>query len=156
MRFKPDSQFNQMVLDALNGCDCIRLMKTSFLVILLGAAVLAAGCVTTVDGRRVGAVPFAKDRVSGQYQRPVDQVFEAAKAVIQFNGTLLNASTLYNETNTVKAVAGRVRQCNVWVRVEQVDPSITGVTVEARTSGGVANIDLAHEMEKQIALKLVE
>lgn len=145
-----------MVLDAFGGCGCIPLMKTSFLLILLGAAVLAAGCVTTVDGRRMAAVPFMKDRISGQYKRPLDEVFDAAKAVIQFNGTLLNVSTLYNETNTVKAVEGRVKQCNVWVRVEQVDPVVTGVTVEARTDGGVANIDLAAEMEKQIALKLVQ
>ena len=131
-------------------------MKTSFLVILLGVAVLAAGCITTVDNQRVAAIPFVKDKISGQYQRPLDQVFDAAKAVIQFNGTLLSSSTLYGETNLVKAVSGRVRQCSVWVRVEQTDPTITSVTVEARRSGGGANIDLAAELEKQIALKLVQ
>ncbi|HKI69659.1 MAG TPA: DUF3568 family protein [Verrucomicrobiae bacterium] len=145
-----------MVLDGFGGCDCIPLMKTSFLVILLGVAVLAAGCITTVDNQRVAAVPFVKDSISGQYQRPLDQVFDAAKAVIQFNGTLNSSSTLYGETNMVKAISGRVKQSHVWVRVEQVQPTITGVTVEARTNGGAANIDLAAELEKQIALKLVE
>jgi hypothetical protein len=40
------------------------------------------------------------------------------------------------------------------VRVEVVDPKITSVVVEARTWNN-RNLDLAHELEKEIALQLV-
>jgi hypothetical protein len=49
---------------------------------------------------------------------------------------------------------GKVNDCNVWLRVETVDPQITQVTVQARTKWGNSDIDLAHELEKEIALQL--
>ena len=79
----------------------------------------------------------------------------AAKDVIKFNGTLLSETTLHTETNEVKTVEGKVNQRTVWVRVEAVDPKVTGVAVQARTPGGGADVELAHELEKQIAIKLV-
>jgi hypothetical protein len=94
--------------------------------------------------------------VGGQYERTVDQVAQAAKQVITSNGVLVNESTLYNRTNAVKTVEGKVNQRSVWVRIEGVDPKVTAVTVQTRTSGGGTDIDLAHEIEKQIALKLVQ
>jgi hypothetical protein len=39
--------------------------------------------------------------------------------------------------------------------VERVDPIVTQVTVQTRTQSGVSDIELAHEIEKQIALRLV-
>ena len=72
------------------------------------------------------------------------------------NGTLVNESILHSETNTVKTVEGKVNQRSVWVRVEAVAPNITGVAVQTRTKGGGSDLDLAHEIEKQIALKLVK
>lgn len=76
--------------------------------------------------------------------------------MVSSNGVLVNESVIYNQTNTVKTVEGKVNQRTVWVRVEGVDPKITAVTVQARTPGGGSDIDLAHEIEKQIALKLVQ
>ena len=143
------------MLDATDGCDCIAPMKPKFFAPLLGLAVLAAGCVDTVTGRRTAGVPFIKDKVEGRYERPMDQVFQAAREVVQFNGTLNSESTLHTTTNLVKTVEGKVNQRTVWVRVEQLDPKITAVTVQTRTGGGGSDIDLAHEIEKQIALKLV-
>jgi hypothetical protein len=35
-----------------------------------------------------------------------------------------------------------------------VDPKITSIIVQARTSGGGSDIDTAHELEKQVALAL--
>lgn len=96
-----------------------------------------------------------KDTVYGNYEKPLDQVFEAAKEVIRFNGALLNEGIVHNETNMVKTVTGRVNQRSVWVRVEQLEPKITGVSVQTRTQGGGTDLNLAHEIEKQIALKLV-
>jgi hypothetical protein len=40
------------------------------------------------------------------------------------------------------------------VRVEAIDPKITSIIVEARTKWGNKNIDLAHELEKEVALQL--
>jgi hypothetical protein len=130
-------------------------MKTTILTILVGAVLAVAGCVSTVDERKTAGVPFIKDKVGGRYERSVDQVAQAAKQVVTANGVLINESTLYNQTNAVKTVEGKVNQRTVWVRIEYVDPKVTEVTVQTRTPGGGSDIDLAHELEKQIALKLV-
>lgn len=131
-------------------------MKTTIFVILLGLVLTGAGCVSTVDERSTAGVPFLKDRVEGRYERTVDQVAGAAKDVIKTNGVLVNESVMYGKTNAVKTVEGKVNQRTVWVRVEAMDPKVTAVTVQARTPGGGSDIDLAHEIEKQIALKLVQ
>ncbi len=115
---------------------------------------LIAGCVKTVSGGRTGAVPFVKDKIEGRYERPADEVFNAAKDVIRANGTLIKESILSSETNMVKAAEGKVNQRTVWVRVEQVDPKVSAVSVQARTKLGGTDIDLAHQLEKEIALKL--
>ena len=126
---------------------------------LLGLAVLVAGCISTVDERKTAAVPFIRNKIEASYERPMDQVFEAAKQVVQYNGTLLRETVLQNQTNAVnniaKIVEGKVNQSTVWVRVQQVDPRVTSVTVQTRTQGGGADIDLAAAIDKQIALKLV-
>jgi len=41
----------------------------------------------------------------------------------------------------------------VWIRVEAIDPQITQVTVQARTSVG-GDSQEAHELDKEIALQL--
>lgn len=132
-------------------------MKTKKFSILVCVAliVVAVGCVKTVSGRKTAAVPFVKDTIEGRYERPTDEVFAAAKDVIRVNGTLLNEGMLHSETNMVKTAEGKVNQRSVWIRVEQLDPKITSVQVQTRTKGGGTDVDLAHELEKQIALKLV-
>ncbi len=128
-------------------------MKTQFLVAFLGAAVLVAGCHSSLDGRKHAGVPFVKDTVEGRYERPADQVFAAALQVIKFNGTLVNENTIHG-TNIVHVAEGKVNQRTVWVRVEPVDPKVSWVVVQTRTPGGGSDLDLAHELEKQIALQL--
>ena len=76
------------------------------------------------------------------------------KEVIKENGVLSNESVLYNQTNAVRTVEGKVNQRTVWVRIEAIEPKVTEVIVQTRTPGGLSDIDLAHELEKQIALKL--
>jgi hypothetical protein len=129
-------------------------MKVNLFAILAGAALVVAGCVSTVNERTTPGMPFVKDKIQGRYERPVDQIFAAAKDVVRENGVLINESTIYNETNAVKTVEGKVNQRNVWIRVQAVDPKYTDVTVQTRTPGGGSDIDLAAELEKQIALKL--
>ncbi len=130
-------------------------MKIKILLSLLGALVILAGCVGTVSGRKTAGVPLVRDTVEGRYERPVNQVFEAAKDVIKSQGALANEGTLYKETNEVKTVEGQVAQRKVWIRIEAVDPKVTSVKVQARTQGGSGDVDLAHQIEKDIALKLV-
>lgn len=112
------------------------------------------GCISSLDGRTHGGVPFVKDTMEGRYERPVDQVFAAARKVLEFNGTLVNESTMFGGTNTVRVLQGKVNQRSVWVKVEPVDPRITSVMVQVRTPGGAKDADLTHELEKQIALQL--
>jgi hypothetical protein len=131
-------------------------MKAKFLLGLAGLAILAIGCVSTVNGRKTAAVPFVKDRIEGRYERPAAQVFNAAKEVVALNGTLTRESTIHTATNGVLALEGKVNQRNVWISVEQLDPKISSVIVQARTKGGGSDLELCHELEKQIALKLVQ
>jgi len=130
-------------------------MKAKIFAAFVGAALLATGCVDTVTGGKTGGVPFIKDKIEARYERPLDQVFQAAKEVVQYNGTLVRESVLHGGTNAVRTVEGKVNQRSVWVRMEQVDPKVTAVTVQTRTQAGGSDIDLAAEIDKQIALKLV-
>src|SRR5205814_9512857 len=99
------------------------------------------------------AVPCVKDKLEGRYERPAEEIFNAAKDVVRANGTLMKESTLSSETNLGKAVEGKVNQRTVWVRVEQIDSKVSSVQVQARTKMGGTDIDLAHQLEKEIALK---
>jgi len=67
---------------------------------------------------------------------------------------LTRESTIHTATNGVLALEGRVNQRNVWISVEQIDPKVSSVIVQARTKGGGSDIELCHELEKRIALKL--
>jgi hypothetical protein len=128
-------------------------MKTKFLLLLLaaGLAGVITGCVNTVDGRSQAGLPFLKDTIEGRYERSAAAVFAAGKEVLRFNGALTAENTIN------MSLEGKVSQRTVFVRVEELDPSkpVTRVLVQTRTLGGGTDIDLAHEIEKQIALKLV-
>jgi hypothetical protein len=83
----------------------------------------------------------------------VDQVYQAAVQVIQSDGVLVTEFIPHETTNTVRALQGKVNQRNVWIRVAAESPQVTQITVQARTKVG-GDVDLAHEIEKEIALKL--
>lgn len=118
----------------------------------MGTAIIAAGCVSTVSDTHTAGVRM-RDSVEGRYQRPLDQVYSAAVQVINNNGVLLTEYIPHDTTNSVRSCMGRVDQDKVWIRVEAVDPQITQVTVQARTSVG-GDVEEAHELEKDIALQL--
>lgn len=128
-------------------------MKIKFLAVIAGIAIVATGCVGTVNGNRTGAVPLVKDKVEGRYERTPAQVCEAAKAVLLLNGTLLSETTLHS-TNTVLALEGKVNQRNVWIAIEPVDAKVSKVVIQARTQGGGTDRPLCYDLDKQIALKL--
>ena len=129
-------------------------MKTNFLAVIAGLAIVAAGCVGTASGRKTAAVPWVKDQFESRYERPAAQVFQAAKEVLALNGTLLSESTLHG-TNTVLALEGKVNQRKVWIGVQQEDAKISSIVVQARTTAGGTDLELCRDLDKQIALKLV-
>lgn len=119
-----------------------------------GMILLAVGCVNTVGGTKTPAMSFGEDSYSGRYQRTPDQVYRAAVTVMNNNGVLLTEYIPHDTTNSVRAMYGKVNERKVWIRVEPVDPTVTQVTVQARTTAGFRDQDLTHELEKQIALQL--
>jgi hypothetical protein len=129
-------------------------MKTKVFAAFAGIAIITAGCISTVSGTKTAAVPFTRDTVSGRYERSVDQVYQASVAVVQNNGVLITEFIPHDTTNTVRALQAKINQHNVWISVTAVDPKITAVAVQARTKMGGSDIDLAHELEKEIALQL--
>ena len=128
-------------------------MKKIIFAAFAGTVIIATGCVSTVSGTHSFALTPTKDRVEGRYQRSVDQVYQASVAVIQNNGVIITEYIPHDTTNTVRSLQGKVNERNVWVSVEAVEPTITQVTVQARSGVG-SDVDLAHELEKEIALQL--
>lgn len=129
-------------------------MKKIIFAALVGIVIVATGCVKTVSGTHSPALTWSKDKVEGRYQRSVDQVYQASVAVIQHNGVIITEYIPHDTTNTVRSLQGKVNDRNVWVSVAAVDPTITQVTVQARSSMGISDIALTHELEKEIALQL--
>jgi hypothetical protein len=129
-------------------------MKIKFFAILAGAALVATGCVRTVNDSHTFATTWSRDTVAGRYQRTVEQVYSAAVAVIQSNGVLITEYIPHDSTNATRSLQGKVNQKDVWIRVEAVDPRTTQVDVQARGSWGGSDLNLVHEIEKEIALQL--
>lgn len=125
---------------------------------VMGTAMLLAGCVNTVTGQRTAGVPFINDTIEMRYEKPVEPVFQAARQVIAEDGMLITEGTLYGQTNAlgnmVRTLKGKVNERTVYVRVEALDQKITGTAVQTRTSAGASDIDLAAQINTQIALKL--
>ncbi len=129
---------------------CITPMKNFAVVLPLLAVLLAAtsGCYKTMDNRSRMGVPFSKDKIAGQYERSVDQVQTAARKVLQYNGALVSDDIVN------RVLVGKVDTRTVYVKLTELEPALTQVTVQARTKGGGADVDLAAEIDKQIALHL--
>ena len=129
-------------------------MKTKIFAALaaIGGVIITAGCVSTVSDTNTSGF-HVQDSVEGRYERPMDEVYGAAVQVINNNGVLLTEYIPHDTTNTVRSLMGKVNQEKAWIRVEAVDPQITQVTVQVRTTMG-GDVEEAHELEKEIALQL--
>src|SRR5690348_14214833 len=121
------------------GLDVVALqqMKKNLLTLVVVGlvTVFSAGCVKTMDGHSKAGVPFLKDKIVSSYERPVAQIFAAAKEVLGANGTLVREDTIN------KVVEGKVNQRTVFVKVDEVDPTVTQVTTQVRTKAGGTDID---------------
>jgi hypothetical protein len=134
-------------------------MKTKIFLLLLAVGIVATGCVSTVggDGKKAVGMPGPADKISGIYNRSVDQVFAAAKNVLKNNGSIDRESNILNQTNAVRTLVGKVNQRKVWMKVEALDlKPTTQVTVQARGSWGGTDQPLTHQLEKEIALELTK
>ena len=106
------------------------------------------GCYSTADGNKKAGVPWLKDSLEGRYERPMDQIYEAAIEVMRFNGTVVGENRINH------SIIARVDESTIWVRVEEESPTITRIEVQARSKWGGPDVVLASEIEKQIALQL--
>jgi len=91
---------------------------------------------------------MAKDKLVRVYERAVMQCWAAAKDVLTANGTVFSEDVMQS------TVSARVDTRTVRVKVEQIDPKMTRLTVQVRTKMGNGDLDLAGEIDKQIALRL--
>ena len=129
-------------------------MKKSIFAVLAGAAIIGTGCVSTVSDTHTFAVSYGKDSVAGRYPRSIDQVYQASVAVVQDNGVTTQEYIPHDSTNAVRSLEGRISDRKIWIRVEQIDRNVSQVDVQARTKWGRTDLDLVHQIEKEIALKL--
>ena len=79
----------------------------------------------------------------------LDQILNSAREVLSRTGTVTNDDVV---TNTLTA---RIDKRTVYVTVKEVEPLVTEVTVQVRTSRGTGDLTVASEIDKQIALGLV-
>jgi hypothetical protein len=138
------------MLDATRGSDCIPAMKINAFTFLVVStlALVVTGCVSTIDGRKEAANPLVKDRIVRVYERPTIECWAAAKDVLAVNGTV------FSEDLMQSTVSARVDTRTVRVKVEEMDKKMTRLTVQVRTRFGNSDLDLAGELDKQIALQL--
>jgi len=119
-------------------------MKCRFLVLLTLTCLLGldVGCVSTPKDDLIFGLP-GKDKIVSRYEKPYDQVKAASIAVLKRNGTLIGDDLVR------KVLEARIDTAKVYVALDDSEPKITKVTVQVRRSG-VADIDLASEIDKQI------
>lgn len=121
--------------------------KSVFAAALSALTLFVSGCVSTPNGHTTFGVPW-KDTLTRRYQRSVEQLAAATRFVLKSNGRLLEDNSVNN------SFVAKVNERNVWVRITKVDDKTTELVVMVRSRMG-ADIDLAAELDKQIALQLI-
>ena len=113
-----------------------------------GGLLWVTGCVSTVDGRKTAGVPFLSDSVQTQYDWPIASVWKAVKA------TLSSAGTLTVENVAGNTLEAKVDKTTVWVAVDALSPKSTQTIIQVRTKMGGTDKPLAHNIDKEIAVRL--
>ena len=102
-----------------------------------------------IDGTKPGSPECSSAEADQTFGAPQEGAYQGN------NGVVVTEYIPHDTSSNVRSLQGKVDQCNVWVRVaSEDDPKITSIIVEARTKWGNSNIDLAHQLEKEIALQL--
>ena len=113
------------------------------------AGLLAAGCTTTLDGQvKATAIPFRKNVIISRYERPVQAIVDVAKEVITKNGRLTGDDAV------TKVISGQIDTRTVLIKVEEVQPTVTQVSIQVLTKMRNPDMDLAREIDKEIVLRL--
>lgn len=129
-------------------------MKKEIFAVLAGVAICVVGCVSKVTEQHPGPMPAYRDRVENRYDRPLNDVFEAAKRALNSYGNITAEGAFATGTNQVRTLAGRVNQNGVWMRIESVTPVVTSVTVQMRSPLGGTDLTMAQDLQKGIAFEL--
>ena len=96
----------------------------------------------------MAGVPLRKDKIESRYERPAAPVHAAAKEALAMYGTLIGDDAIK------QVLEAKVNQRSVWVKITEEEPNLTLVQTQVRTKAGGTDIDLAAEIDKQIALRL--
>jgi hypothetical protein len=131
-------------------------MKKGFFAIIILAAVCVTGCVSTVSDEKTAGLKLSADKVVNRYQFPLNKVFEASKRALASMGQVTRESTLLESTNQVRAIEGNANGRDVWIRIEAIDPKITEVIVQARSTWSGSDIQTAHDIATRVALELAK
>ena len=83
---------------------------------------------------------------------PVEEVFMAAKYVLASERGGLGV--LQSENRINNSLIAKVDTRTVWLRVMEIEPTVAEVVTQVRSEAGWADLDLASEIDKQIALRL--
>ena len=130
----------------------IGMTRMTFRLVLFGLIAILAfsnfGCINTPVGNKFG-VPVTRDKIISRYERPLDQILNSAREVLSRIGTITNDDII------TKTLTARIDKRTVYVTVKEVEPLVTEVVVQARTSRGTGDLTMASEVDKQIALGLV-
>ncbi len=122
---------------------------------MAGAVVLTlAGCVSTVSENKTAGVKLTPDQLENRYEVTINEAFEAARRVLQSYGQLTRESNLLQATNQVRALEGKANGRDVWIRLEALQPRLTAVTVQARSTWAGSDVQTAHDVATRVALEL--
>ena len=122
---------------------------------LAGAVIIAlTGCVNTVSEQKTAGVKLSTDQLENRYEVPLNRAFDAAKSALNKFGTVSRESTLLQNSNQVRTLEGTANGRNVWVRLEALEPRLTSVVVQARSTWAGSDVQTAHDLATRIALEL--
>jgi len=130
-------------------------MKKGFLALLIGLTMIAlVGCVNTVSEQKTAGVKLSADKLENRYEVTVDQAFDAAKRALAGYGMVTRESNLLTSTNKVRALEGNANGSDVWIRIEALEPRLTSVIVQARSTWQGSDMQTAHDVATRITLEL--
>jgi len=113
------------------------------------AILFGAGCYSTEEGNLRFGSPIGKDKIVSRYERPLDQVRNAAIAVLKRDGTLIGDDRVKN------VVTGKIDRHTVWIAFDASEPKIVKITTQVRGPAGGPDVDMASEIDKQIYGELI-
>lgn len=130
-------------------------MKKGIFALLAGVAIISlTGCVSTVTEDKTAGVKLSPDQLENRYEVPLNTAFDASKRVLQSYGEVSRESNLLQTTNQVRALEGKANGRDVWIRLEALQPRLTAVTVQARSTWAGSDVQTAHDVATRIALEL--